>query len=154
MLSAAEKTSGKLGGQSGPEYARWLAETVGLLKPHEESRGILEALATLNVPIATTNYDSLLEGACGLSAVTWKERGRVERILHGDDKAILHLHGYWSDPTSVVPGIRSYEQGWSTTALERLRYRFRYTHPFGFFAADYGKLRSAMDLGRIQITLD
>ena len=30
-------------------------------------------------------------------------------MLRGDEKAVLHLHGYWDEPESVVLGIRSYE---------------------------------------------
>jgi len=41
--------------------------------------------------------------------VTWRDGPRVERVLRGDEPGVLHLHGRWQDPRSVVLGIRSYE---------------------------------------------
>lgn len=108
LLSAAEKISRKLGAPGGPEYARWLRETAGVLSVQDPS--LLEAIRGLGLPIATTNYDGLLEEATGLCPVTWREGEQVERVIRGDEEAILHLHGYWAEPESVVLGIRSYEQ--------------------------------------------
>jgi tetratricopeptide (TPR) repeat protein len=107
MLSAAEKITAKLGGKSGGEYRRWLRESVGNLPAKDAA--VLHALRDLGIPIATTNYDGLIEEATGLSSVTWRETAKVERVLRGDDAGVLHLHGYWDDPESVVLGIRSYE---------------------------------------------
>ena len=33
----------------------------------------------------------------------------MEYLIRGDEPGVLHLHGYWQDPQSVVLGIRSYE---------------------------------------------
>jgi tetratricopeptide (TPR) repeat protein len=107
MLSAAEKITAKLGGKSGGEYRRWLRESVGSLKT--KAADVLHALRDLRIPIATTNYDGLIEAATGLPPVTWRETAKVERVLRGDDAGILHLHGYWDDPASVILSIRSYE---------------------------------------------
>jgi hypothetical protein len=107
LLSAAEKITQKLGGRSGGEYRRWLDETTGQLRA--ESPVILKALGDLGVPLATTNYDGLLEEALGLEPVTWRDRARMLAVIRGDEPGILHLHGFWRDPESVVLGIRSYE---------------------------------------------
>ena len=107
MLSAAEKISRKLQAPDGGEFARWLRETVGALQVREP--GVLEALRDLQVPLATTNYDDLLERVTQLRAVTWCDQAKVFRVLHGEEQAILHLHGHWDEPESVVLGIRSYE---------------------------------------------
>ncbi len=108
LLSAAEKISRKLGAPCGPEYARWLRETVGRFRVNDPS--VIEALTGLGLPLATTNYDGLLEEVAGRDPVTWREGARVERVVRGEEEAILHLHGYWEEPESVVLGIRSYEQ--------------------------------------------
>src|SRR5947199_246010 len=71
---------------------------------------VVEALWDLGVPLATTNYDGLLEEVSHLPPVTWREGTKVERMARGDEKGILHLHGYWEDPESVILGLRSYEQ--------------------------------------------
>ena len=106
LLSAAEKISSKLGSQGG-EYGRWLRETVGALRI--ERSDVITALKELGVPIATTNYDSLIEQVTGLQSVSWRQGAQVEYLIRGAEPGVLHLHGYWQDPQSVVLGIRSYE---------------------------------------------
>src|SRR5262249_22319206 len=71
---------------------------------------LIRAIQALNVPIATTNYDGLIEDVTGLPPITWRQRTDVERFVNGDKPGVLHLHGYWNDPASVVLGIRSYEE--------------------------------------------
>ncbi|WP_017327404.1 SIR2 family protein [Synechococcus sp. PCC 7336] len=106
ILAIASELEARLNA-SGGEFRRWLRETVGELSAIE--RGAIEALQDLGAVIATTNYDGLLEEVTGLRPVTWLETARVERVLRGDEQGILHLHGYWEQPESVVLGIRSYE---------------------------------------------
>jgi hypothetical protein len=108
LLVAAEKVTQKLGGTGGGEYARWLRETVGRLKP--TAPGVVRTLIDLDSPILTTNYDTLIEQVSGLETVTWRDGvGRVQRLLSGDEPGVLHLHGSWRVPQSVVLGIRSYD---------------------------------------------
>ncbi len=107
-LSAAEKISHKLQAPTGGEFSRWLRETVGALQLREPA--VLEALGDLQVPLATTNYDDLLERITKLPAVTWRNQAKVFRFVRREEQAILHLHGHWDEPESVVLGIRSYEE--------------------------------------------
>lgn len=108
LLSAATKVSSKLGAPEGGEYGRWLRETVGSLRA--ENREVIEALHRLDIQLATTNFDGLIEEVTGLAPVNWMEGAKVERVIRGDDRGVLHLHGYWDKPESVILGIRSYEQ--------------------------------------------
>jgi len=108
VLAAAEIVSRKLQAPAGVEFSRWLRETVGALQLREAA--VLEALRDLRVPLATTNYDDLLERITKLPHVTWRDQSKVFRVLRGEEQAILHLHGRWDEPDSVVLGIRSYEQ--------------------------------------------
>ncbi len=108
LLSAAETISIKLGAPGDGEYRRWLRETVSTLSA--EDKNVIEALRGLDVVLATTNYDGLLENVTGLRPVTWLDGSQVERVLRGDEKGVLHLHGYWERHESVILGIRSYEQ--------------------------------------------
>jgi hypothetical protein len=127
LLGLAEQVSRRLGYPQGGEWRRWLRETVGQLK--SAMNASLEALRDLRVPIATTNYDNLIEDATGWPAVTWREGPLVERVLRGDDEGVLHLHGHWQDPDSVILGIRSYEavlgDAHAQTVLRSLRLRHR-----------------------------
>jgi len=107
LLCAAEKIARKLDAPKGGEYRRWLRETVGRLQAR--TPGVIEALRDLHVPLATTNYDDLVEQVTGAPPVTWRESAQVERVIRGDDPGVIHLHGHWKDPESIVFGIRSYE---------------------------------------------
>jgi hypothetical protein len=82
---------------------------------------VLKALADLGVPLVTTNYDGLMEQVTGRPAVTWREGALVEQVVRGNKNAMLHLHGHWEDPPSVVLGIRSYEQVLGSVHAEAMR---------------------------------
>ncbi|HZI03761.1 MAG TPA: SIR2 family protein, partial [Archangium sp.] len=108
LLSAAEKIEQKLGGRGGGDYARWLHRTVGSLKvTHPE---VPAALRDLGLPLLTTNYDDVLLQVTGWQRLTWKEGSSVERVLRGEDEAVVHLHGHFRQPDTVILGIRSYEK--------------------------------------------
>jgi tetratricopeptide (TPR) repeat protein len=119
MLAAGEEVTSRLGGRSGGEFGRWLADSVGGLRARD--RSAIGALAVLGVPVATTNYDGLIEEVTGWPAVTWRDGARVLRVLRGDERGVLHLHGYWGDPESVVLGIRSYEAVLGDAAAQGLQ---------------------------------
>ncbi|MEY4179795.1 MAG: hypothetical protein RLY70_3369, partial [Planctomycetota bacterium] len=107
LLAAAELVAKRLwkGGES--EFARWLRDTFEKLSV--ERPEVIQRLVALDLPLVTTNYDDLIEKVAGLRSVTWKEPRKVTRSLRGDDRRVLHLHGHWDEPDSVVLGIRSYE---------------------------------------------
>lgn len=107
LLSAAELVHHKLAENVGGELDRWLRHEFEALQP--DDRSIVEALAGLDVPLVTTNYDDLIEKVTGLKQVTWRSERQVSRVVRGDDRRVLHLHGHWDEPESVVLGIRSYE---------------------------------------------
>jgi WD40 repeat protein len=107
LLYPADKVTERLGGRAGSEYKKWLEETVGSLKAAHP--GVIEALVEIGAPILTTNYDRLLEAVSGLETVTWRDDlGRIRDLLNGEAPGVLHLHGFWDQPESVVLGIRSY----------------------------------------------
>jgi hypothetical protein len=58
VISVAEEITRRLGGPGGGEFARWLERSVGRVAATRPA--VLEALAILGVPLATTNYDGLL----------------------------------------------------------------------------------------------
>lgn len=107
LLGAAENIARKLGAPQGGEYRRWLRESLGSLEVRD--RAVIDALVALGCPLWTTNYDGLLESVTDLQPITWRNSSRVERVLRGDGNAIVHPHGHFEDPESVVLGIRSYE---------------------------------------------
>lgn len=119
LLSVAEDITVRLGGQSGGEFRRWLKDSIGALNVVDST--VIDALLDLGSPIATTNYDGLLEQASGRVPVTWRDGARMRRVLRGDAPGILHLHGYWDDPESVALGVRSYEPILGNAAAQALQ---------------------------------
>ena len=107
LLAAAEQVGRKIQSQPG-EYSLWLRQTVGQLKPEEPAA--IRALLKLNAPISTTNYDKLIEAVADCPYFTWRHPAEVERVVRGDDKGIIHLHGCWEEPPSVVLTLSSYNQ--------------------------------------------
>jgi len=108
LLSAATKIENQLGAPGGGLYRKWLRESFETLQASD--RQVIEAIAALDVPIATTNYDSLIEQVTKWDSVTWREGDEVERVLRGENQAVIHLHGHWKDSDSVVLGQRSYDE--------------------------------------------
>ncbi|MEI6340310.1 MAG: SUMF1/EgtB/PvdO family nonheme iron enzyme [Verrucomicrobiota bacterium] len=104
LIGLADEVRRRIGTTNG-RLEEWLRETVGQLKVKTPT--ILDALHALGCPIVTTNYDGLLDRN-GLSAVTWQQAGPVDRIIRGEDKGIIHLHGRFDEPDSVVLGIEDY----------------------------------------------
>ncbi|MCY2996202.1 MAG: SUMF1/EgtB/PvdO family nonheme iron enzyme [Planctomycetota bacterium] len=105
LLTAAELVHGKL--LKYGELAGWLRETFEHLKPVDGT--VIQALAALDTPLVTTNYDDLIEDVTTLKHVTWHDTRHAARVVRGEDRRVLHLHGHWDEPDSVVLGIRSYE---------------------------------------------
>lgn len=110
----AEKIEQELGAPMSGEFRRWLRETVGEFERHLVDRTVLDALADHQRRgglLTTTNYDILLETTTGLPAATWRSPADAERALRGDEPQVLHLHGVWRSPDSVVLGIHPYDDG-------------------------------------------
>jgi hypothetical protein len=106
LLAVASQVASKLGAPRGGEYAAWLSRTVGALEVADAA--LIQSIGELGVPIITTNYDHLLEQVLGREAVSWRQESEVDRILRGDSNAILHLHGHYTEPESVVLGLWEY----------------------------------------------
>lgn len=109
LIEAATAVEQALRRAGGDVYKRWLLSMFGGLVPAR--RELHDAIGALGVPLATTNYDGLLEYTLERQAVTWRDHGLVEKFLDGDlwRQAVLHLHGHYREPVSVVLGISSYE---------------------------------------------
>lgn len=77
-----------------------------------EYRELILAIKGLGVPIATANYDNLLEDITHLTPITLQDTQKVEDFIKNDQKQkyILHLHGYYKKPDSIVLGQKSYDR--------------------------------------------
>ena len=105
-LEAADEVARHLGGPGHGEFRTWLASTVGRISVTR--RDCVEALAELDIPLATTNYDDVIEDVTGYRSITWRAtQSELRDWVIGRD-AVLHLHGHWDDPASVVLTTDSY----------------------------------------------
>jgi SIR2-like domain len=107
LLPVASFVSETLRAQHEGEYAKWLAHSVGTLNAAGDS--VIRALATLGAQIATTNYDNLIEVVTGRNACTWKDASLAFEFLRGRRDTVLHLHGHYQRPDTVVFDARGYE---------------------------------------------
>jgi hypothetical protein len=131
LLGVAEQVERRLQSRGKGDWRGWLRETVGSLEP--ASPAILAAIRALGVPLATLNYDRLL-GIPGpqREARTWLDADDWSRVLEGSDDAILHLHGAWDRPDSVVLGIRSYERVLAAGLAQHMQRVVAVTHSLLF----------------------
>ena len=107
FVQAASRIEQALRDVHGGEYGRWLADSVGALKLND--RRTVDAILKWRTRVATTNYDNLIEDASGLRPVVWDEGHLALEVLRGDQPGVLHLHGHYSLPDTVVFGATTYE---------------------------------------------
>ena len=107
IITAADTISQRMRAKSEGTFRGWLKETIGKLRVKHPA--VLNALAALPGVLAALNYDNLFEEATGRRAVTWLKIDAVQDVLtRVETEAILHLHGWFDEPESVVLGLGSY----------------------------------------------
>ena len=110
-LNAADIVQEKLEGPDGGPYKAFLKRQFGSLTASEPT--ILENLKRLTGPknrFATTNYDDILRKSLSFDPIPWNRPDAVASCLKGERNGVLHLHGHWEDPTSVVFSRRDYDR--------------------------------------------
>lgn len=108
-IAVADEVTDRLGGPENREFADWLEHEVRQLVP--ERRDLLDLIIALRCPIATTNYDDVLSRATGLQPINWSDHvGTLRLLREGTADGILHLHGHWRKPETVVLGSKSYAE--------------------------------------------
>lgn len=97
----------------------WLEKTVGSLERKRPE--ILQAVLDLAPVVVTTNYDGLLESHGGIDPVVVRSQDidDIFNVLSGS-KGVLHLHGYYQTPDSVVLGIEDYRRVGNDQVLRSL----------------------------------
>ncbi|MBL9217174.1 MAG: SIR2 family protein [Opitutaceae bacterium] len=87
----------------------WMRETIGQLKVKDA--GLITAIRDLGGLIATLNYDQLTEDVTGLTFLQWRQQAEITRRVRNREKDfVLHIHGRWDDPGSIVLDRKSYEE--------------------------------------------
>lgn len=97
-------------------YAEWLQSAFQGYRRGKMSgagRDLVDAIGRLRAPIATTNIDSLLSDVFGRRPITWLDDESINFVEYRRDDVrqsrILHLHGIYSRPETVVLGQEEYD---------------------------------------------
>lgn len=108
---------------------------------HPRARATLDAIHALQqagAVVLTTNYDSLLSDATGLPPVTWEEHEALAHALQDRRSAILHIHGHWQRPSSIVLGSTSYERVVADTLFQQALRSLWLTHAWVYIGCGDG----------------
>lgn len=109
LLGAAEFLSKKLRAPEGGLFSQWLRSTFSEVRhQNHELANSIAGLTSAKIPLATLNYDSLLEDVTGLPGIVVPETARVTAWMRRETPSILHLHGKWDAPDTCVLGIQDY----------------------------------------------
>jgi hypothetical protein len=93
-----------------PAYREWLHEVFGAFSVTD--RSVYQALKEMDPRVVvTTNYDKLLSNELieDGDVVTWKHGDTIRALLR-ERRGILHLHGTFDDPESVILTPADYER--------------------------------------------
>jgi hypothetical protein len=72
---------------------------------------LIDAIVGLGGILATLNYDDLLHQVTKRKPLHWLEPTEVNKLLRDKSRDfILHLHGHWKSPNSVILDRKSYEK--------------------------------------------
>lgn len=120
----------------GLDLRRWLRGTVGSLVPVK--RGVLDAVHAIGARIATTNYDGLLEYGSSIDPIVLTDSDDTIEFLRESGASVLHLHGHWRRPDSVVLGVDSYEHLISNDVAQRIQQAMVVHHTIVFIGCGDG----------------
>ena len=103
-LSVAEHITNKLNGVY--QFKTWLRKKVGTLPNNRPE--LINKIGELDTQIYTTNYDNLLNQNLNRGVISNKDADKIQGVVNGDRKEIVHLHGYYDDADTVILGNISY----------------------------------------------
>ncbi len=107
LIGAAQTILSWLDRGPGNHRHKWLDCSIGklnLIRPE-----LVEALRTISPVLVTLNYEDLLEQGTHYPAVNWRQYDLIARVIRREvEPHIIHLHGFWKDPESLVADHYSY----------------------------------------------
>jgi len=119
-------------------FTDWLRDSLGSLQL-DGPTNLAHALKALGLPIATTNYDDLLARALNWDTTNWQDPETVRQVFRGEQvDRIVHLHGIWNNPRSVILSELDYERILSTPAAVANLKSFYHSHSFIFIGYGMG----------------
>jgi GTPase SAR1 family protein len=103
-LSVAELLSKKL--KAVRQFKTWLSNSVGTLSNVKPN--LIQQIGELNTQIYTTNYDNLLDLNLNRKIISNRDVDKIQEVLSGSRNEIVHLHGFYDDPKTIILGNVSY----------------------------------------------
>lgn len=88
--------------------SKWIADDIGGLQVVSDE--LPKALLSMPFPVLTTNYDDLMERVSGRGSAVWTDPSAIQRVLSGASDDVGHLHGLWSQTSSLVFSEADYER--------------------------------------------
>jgi hypothetical protein len=119
LTSIATEVRRELGSGPVDRFPRWLSGAIGELPL--VNKDLANAMASLDAPLFTTNYDTLLEKSLGRSSATWLDPDAMLKILNAKVNDVGHLHGIWTDARSVIFTEDDYRRIVSDIAAQKLQ---------------------------------
>ncbi|EJN08245.1 hypothetical protein PMI42_07327 [Bradyrhizobium sp. YR681] len=96
----------------GGGFGRWLSSQFEDLRV--EDKTLVKAIDALDLPIITTNYDGIVEQLTLRSRCTLKNvKEFVTELRSADEgtrRSVFHIHGYYSEPETIIFGSSSYQR--------------------------------------------
>jgi len=127
LLAVADTIVSTLGGETSSLYRDWLRDSVGLLRPpHKDKDERFQLLDTVRqlsargLLIATTNYDSVLCEHLQVQPIPWTDSPTFLSATHRIVPGVIHLHGHWKSPESVIFDNNSYQRIIKDETFQRL----------------------------------
>ena len=149
MTELASLIQGWLGGREHPVYQQWLRDAIRPLQPR--STRLIRAILNLGCPVATTNYDNLLCQVSGLNPILWTQEDAVHRFLTGQEPGILHLHGHFYAPETVIFSNEDYQRLLGQASLQHLQRTLATVHSLLFVGC--GATTEDPNVGRLIASL-
>lgn len=87
-------------------FESWIDSEFATLKVNHPE--LIQALGQLDIPIFTTNYDTLVESVLKLQTVSPANPALMIRTASGGYPGIGHVHGVWSEPETCVITLGDY----------------------------------------------
>ena len=108
LIAAAQRIHDCLGDSSRSRYM-WLEDSIGQLKVTNPR--LIRAIQGLGGLITTLNYDDLVEQVTQWKPIELHHHAEVTRCIRDRRKeVVIHLHGFWRNPESIVLDRLSYEK--------------------------------------------
>jgi hypothetical protein len=108
LISVGQFITDELNDRRPGVFGRWLSDSIGRITPTDTK--LVRTLASLDVKLATTNYDNTMEDGTSRFPITWRDRARATIFFRESTQDVLHLHGHYRQADSVILGARSYSE--------------------------------------------